>query len=269
MTDETQPAPGARRERVLGMSAQTAGVVGIVACLLLVVGVILARGWAIDRVDAIAGRVDAGIAKGIPLLATASTKVADVSARVSLVVDAAEARAADPGPAPALVQTLQLAMAGVSDRYLDLRATYADARETVVSALDRLNTIDRLVPAISIPQGPADKLAAIDQRAREIDATVMEIINADPRVGSGQVATTIAEKAGKVESALENLSTGFDDAKVRLDALRGEVAATADTGKTVITIVALVLILVLLYSAFLHWVLYRSGKALRGGAGDG
>ena len=44
------------------------------------------------------------IAKGVPLLDRASGRVSEVSGRVSLVVDALEARAADPGTAPALVR---------------------------------------------------------------------------------------------------------------------------------------------------------------------
>jgi hypothetical protein len=245
------------------MSAQTAGVVGIVVCLALIVGVILLRGWAIDRVDGIAGKVDAGIAKGVPLIDAASTRVTEVSARVGLVANAAAARAADPGPAPVLVQTLQSAIASASDRYLALRAGYADARETVVSALDRLNTIDRLVPAISIPEGPVDALAALDARARELDASVMEIIDADPGIGSGQAAAAIADKASQVEAKLQQVTTALTEAKTRLTDLRAEVQAKADQVKNLITLGTLVAILVLVYSILLHWVLFRSGRQMR------
>ncbi len=263
MSTETQSAPAGRRERVLGMTAQTAGVVGIIVCFALIAGVVLGRGWAVGRVDELAGKVDDGLAKGVPLLETASTKVAGVSARVGLVVDAAEARAADPGPAPALVETLQLAMGGITERYLELRTAYADAHEAAVSVMDRLNTIEGLVPAISIPQGPREKLAEVDAKAREIDAAVMQVIDARPGVGSGQVASVVADKAGQVESKLDELSAGLDAAKVRLLEIRQEVANTADSTNQLITIAALVLILGLLYLVLLHWVLYRSGSSLR------
>ena len=47
-------------------------------------------------------------------------------------------------------------VANLQNRYLEFRKTYADVRETAVTALDRLKVIDRLVPGFDIPQEPID-----------------------------------------------------------------------------------------------------------------
>jgi hypothetical protein len=268
MTTETPPASPSQRSRVLGMTGQTAGAVGIVVSLVLVVVVILGRGWAVDRVDEVALKIDDGLAKGVPLLDTASEKVSTVAGRVGVVVDALEAEAADPGPVPALLQNLVAKANDVSDKYLELRATYTDARTKLAGVLDTLQTLDRLVPGIDLPAGPVDALTALDERIQALDGSVMSVIGALPDVGDGQAIAALAEQAAKLETALTTVTAGLDEAQAKLDNLRAEVAATADTVNTVITIAAIVLVLAFLYSALLHWVLYRSSRDMRRG-GDG
>ena len=77
------PHPVSRPRRTLGIAAQVAGIVGIVLCLLGAVGVLFGRGWAVDKVDQVAGNVDAQVARAEPLLDTAATKVGRTVARFS------------------------------------------------------------------------------------------------------------------------------------------------------------------------------------------
>lgn len=269
MTTETPPASPSQRGRVLGMTAQTAGVVGIVVSLVMIVVVILGRGWAVDRVDQVALRIDDGLAKGVPLLDTASQKISNVAGRVGVVVGVLETQAADPGPVPALLQDLVAKANDVSDQYLELRATYTDARAKLAGVLDTLQALDRLVPGIDIPDAPVDALTSLDEKLVALDGTVMSVIGALPNVGDGQAIAALAEQAAKLETALTTVTAGLDEAEAKLTALRAEVAATADTVNTVITLVTLVLVLAFLYSALLHWVLYRSGRDMRRGGAAG
>lgn len=264
MTTQIQPAeaPGAGRpKRILGLTGQAAGIVGIIVSLLLIVAVVFARGWAVDTVSGIETRVDNGLAKGIPLIDEASTKVADISTTVSAVADTARAVAAVPAPALALVDKLTGAISQLSERYLELRTTYADARETIVSVLDRLKTLDAIVPGIDIPQGPVDTLASVDTRIRELDASVMEILSANPGSGAATaVAGKIAERAAALEDRLANASTILADTKVKLDSLRTEVASTAGTVTTAINVLSVLMVLGLIYLVAVHVVLYRAAK---------
>ena len=117
------------RNRALGLAAQVAGIVGIVLCLVLAVGVLVGRGWAMDTVSEVATGIDAKAAKAVPLLDTASQKVSEVSGRVGVVADAANALAARPNPSNEFLQGLMGAVGNVSDRYLELRATYGELKD--------------------------------------------------------------------------------------------------------------------------------------------
>ncbi len=209
LTATEPPPPGRRRDHVLGTAGQVVGVVGIVVCLLLAVGVVLGRGWAVGTMDDVAAAVDAQIAKADPLLTQASVKVGEISGRVSTVADLAAGIAADPSPGGAVADTLRSALASVSDRYQALRSNYVDLRESVQSVVDRLQTLDRLVPGFTIPQGPVDALAALDARLKEFDAKVTSLITIEPGQGPvNKAAAAIAQAAGEIDARITDLQGG-------------------------------------------------------------
>jgi len=261
----TEPPPRPRRrDRVLGTAGQIAGVLGIVVCLLLVIGVIVGDGWAVGTVDDVAASIDAKIAKVDPLLTQASAKVGEISGRVSTVADIAAGIAADPSPGGAVADALRAGLATVSDRYQTLRSNYAGVRESVQSVVDRLETLDRLVPGVSIPQGPADALAALDARLQEFDAKVSGLITIDPGQGPvNQAAAAIAQKAGEIDARITDLQAGIGDVQQRVSALRTKLSDTSGGVKLGITLGAFGSILLLLYLALLHWVLFRHSGEIR------
>ena len=261
----TEPPPRPRRrDRVLGTAGQIAGVLGIVVCLLLVIGVIVGDEWAVGTVDDVAASIDAKIAKADPLLTQASAKVGEISGRVSTVADIAAGIAADPNPGGAAADALRAGLATVSDRYQTLRSNYAGVRESVQSVVDRLETLDRLVPGVSIPQGPADALAALDARLPEFDAKVSGLITIDPGQGPvNQAAAAIVEKAGEIDARITDLQGGIGDVQQQVSALRTKLSDTSGGVKLGITLGAFGSILLLLYLALLHWVLFRHSGEIR------
>jgi hypothetical protein len=260
-----EPPPGPKtRDRVLGTAGQIVGVVGIVVCLLLAVGVVVGRGGAVGTVDDVAATIDAKIAKAEPLLDQASAKVGEISGRVSTVADLAAGIAADPSPGGAVADALRTGLATVSDRYQALRANYGDVRESVQSVVDRLQTLDRLVPGISIPQGPVDALAALDTRLQEFDAKVTGVITIDPGQGPvNQAAAAIAQKAGDINGKISDLQGGIGEIRQRVSALRTKLSDTAGTINLGITLGATGSFVLLLYLALLHWVLFRHSGEIR------
>jgi flagellin-like hook-associated protein FlgL len=267
-TPAAQPAVAAAKagggHRGLGLAAQVVGVIGIVLCLVLAVGVIVGRGWATDTVSQVSTSIDSQVARAVPLLDTASGKVSEVSGRVGALADAATALAGRPNPSNEVLQGLMGALTNVSDRYLELRAKYGELKATVTSALDRLQMLDRLIPGFSIPQGPVDALANLDAAVTDLDAKIMGIAGAIPETGPiDAAATAVATKATEVKGKLDGLVGVIDDAQTRLTDLRAKLASTTDTIRTAISIGSLGLVLLLLYFAFLHWVLFRTGRQMR------
>jgi len=259
------PAPlRKRRDRVLGTAGQVVGVVGIVVCLLLVVGMVVGRSWAVGTVDDVTAAVDAQIAKADPLLTQASAKVGEISGRVGAVADIAAGIAANPSPGGSVADTLRAGLASVSDRYQTLRANYADVRETVVSMVDRLQTLGRIVPGVSIPQGPIDALSALDARLQAFDAKVTGLITIDPGNGPvNQAAAAIASAVSDVNTKLTDLQGGIGDVQDRVSTLRTRLSDAASTIKLAITLGAFGSVLLFLYLAFLHWVLFRHSGEIR------
>jgi hypothetical protein len=263
MSNERQSASSLSFRRVLGWTGQAVGALGAIIGVVLVVVVLLGRGRAADRLDEIAAKVDAGIAKGIPLLAAARERVEGATAVVGAVGTNVEARADSSDAAAEVNEALQKSAAELSDRYLGMRARYAEAREHVVAALERLNTIDLMLPAISVPTGPVEALASLDERVRVLDTNLMGLIKDLPDADSGPVATAVQEKVGRVKAALLAVASGLGDTGDRLQGMRTNTAAHANRVHTLITVTAIVVILALLYSALLHWVLYHAGRRKR------
>jgi multidrug resistance efflux pump len=167
-------------------------------------------------------------------------------------------------PAPALGNALSERLSGVSERYLELRTTYASARENIVSAVQRLQMLDRLVPGIEIPQGPIDALSALDARVQELDASLSGIIGPNGVVESIQgAAQRIAERVDEADELLAKAEAGLAEAQVKLAETRAKIASTADTINTGISIGSVALFFVFLYLALLHWVLFRHASGMR------
>jgi phage shock protein A len=256
------PAGVSRRNRVLGLTAQTAGVIGIVLFVALAVVMLLGRGWATSTVDDISAGVDAKMAQAAPLINDASAKVSEINGRVGALTDAANALAAQAAAGPNLLGGLRDQLANLQNRYLEFRQKYSALRETATTALDRLKVIDRLIPGFDIPQEPIDALAALDSRMQELDAKIMDVSAAITDGPVQKVAGVVAEKAATLQAGLTKVTSALDAAQTRLAELRAQVASTASTINTVISIGSLLLFLLFLYFALLHYVLFHVGRGL-------
>ena len=260
---ETPPAAqrASRRRRAASLTGQAVGVIGIVVSLALVAAVLLGRGWLVGQVDETTGAIDAALARTVVLVDDAGATVGDVAGRVAEVGAAADAVAVDPAATPEAVQQLLSRVNALSERYLSLQAAYQGLREDAVSALDRLQLLDRLLPGLSVPEGPVDALAALDERAQSLDAGVMQLITAGAAVGAANdAARAIADRSRAIEAGLGSVQDALGAVRERVEGLRTSIADFADRLSALITIGALVIMLLLLYIAFLHLVLFRAGR---------
>jgi hypothetical protein len=120
------------------------------------------------------------------------------------------------------------------------------------------------VPAFAIPQGPVDALSALDTRLKEFDSKVNGLITIDPGQGPvNQAAAAIAQKAGEIDTRITDLQSGIGDVQQRVSTLRTKLSDTAGTIKLGVTLGAVGTFFLLLYLAFLHWVLFRHSGEIR------
>jgi hypothetical protein len=246
---------------VLAGIARGLGALGVLGGVALAVLVLVGRGRASERVGEIAATIDGGLAQGLLPLASARERVGGIEALVDGVGDAVRQRAADSEVVAGAREALLAKAAALSDRYLALRSTYAEGRERLVAALERLHTLDRSLPAVSIPAGPVAALAALDQEVRSLDRRILDLLAAV--AAEGQLAEGLAAQVDAIRGTFGRVGIGLEGARTRIEALRAEVAHAADRVHRLLTIAAAALALLLLYGAFLHAVLYR--HAARGG----
>jgi hypothetical protein len=259
-----EPAPPSGGHRGLGMAAMVLGVIGIVISLVLAVGVMAGQAWLNPKVDSLAATVDSGLAVVGPRIDGASAKVGDIAGSVGSLAASAQAVADAPSPGSQVVAKFLTDVTNLSDRYLALRQAYAGVRETAVSALGKLETIDRFTPGTLVPQNVVDGLAALDAKLQAFDATIMGLINPVDTTGPiNTAAAAVAQKAATLSAGLQDVSGALADVKTRLDSLRTQVRSAADTAKMAITFGAFGGALFFVYLAFLHWVLFRTGRQMR------
>jgi len=242
--------PAVSRRRRIGAT------VGIVVCAILIVVAVLGRFYAVGKVDELAGRVDNGLQRGVTLVETASGRIQPVVDAAGTVADAAESAAASPSGPIANIAGLLGEVTGLGERYRQFRTAYDDARQVIIDAFARLNTIDALIPQITIPSGPEDAFRALDERILGLDQAFTDLAAATPLGDvSNQAAGSIAQKARTVESAIGGIVGALDDAQARLEQARADVQSMAGTINLAITLILLVFILGFLYIAFLNWLL--------------
>jgi hypothetical protein len=267
MTDDPRPTTSSvgTPRKAASVGGQVVAVIGIGVCIVLAIVVLLARGWAVDQVDSIARSVDDALARGIPALQAADDRVTQMGSTVQEVSDAATAVATSEAVvAPAVAQALSTRLSSLSERYTPIRAAYADAHSELVSALDRVQTITRFLPGVTVPQAPIDALARVDEAIRAVDERITAVLEAN-RAGTAirESAQRVADAAPAVQTALGNVSTRFSDAEARLNEARADVTSTMDRIRTAITIVTLLVLALLVYIAALHVVLLRFSGGLR------
>ena len=262
--ESTEVVTASRRRNALGVAGQVAGVIGIVVRGILIVLVLLARGWVVQTADDLAAGVNTTIARADPLLEIADRAIDNVGERMNDLATAAEQVATTDRPTPEALVPLQERLSTLTERYLVLREGYASLRAEVASAADRARTIAQLLPFIDIPTGPRDALTAVDQRLQALDDRIMGVVEAGGLGGAiDQRAAAIAERARAAEASLGDATAAIAEIEARLVELQAKVTGVAQTVDNLSTIVTLLLILLLVYLAFLHVVLFRVGRQYR------
>ena len=143
-------------------------IIGLFACLVLAIGILIGRGWVSDQVDGVFASVDDAVARGQTVVAVTTgrleERVADLDtilADISTVAETATVPAA-----------LAERAATIADRFSQIRDGWVAIRARIDAALETLAQVDRALPFVDLPTGPTEELAALDQRIAEIDTDI-------------------------------------------------------------------------------------------------
>ena len=160
MTNE----PGTSRRR---SGVRLFGIVGLVLCLVLVVGILIGRSWLAGQVDGVFDSLDQAVGRG-------TTIVVETNGRLQERVADLDTMLTDISSLPATASiTKDIADRGaaIADRFSQIREGWVAIRARIDAALETLAQIDRAIPFVDLPTGPTEELAALDQRCAEIETS--------------------------------------------------------------------------------------------------
>ena len=162
-----KPVPTQPRSRK-PTAAKIAGIIGIVICVLIIVGVWLGLGTVSRTIDDLGNSVNAGFDRAIAATDTVSNGLNEtVASLASMRAEAAELVAGRPDPER--FAGLQARLGQIADRYRDLRTRYVEARESVVGVTATVGRVAQLIPGSRVPEGAGDRLVAVDAKLQAVD----------------------------------------------------------------------------------------------------
>jgi hypothetical protein len=242
-------------KRVLGIGGMIVGAIGIVLSLAMIVVVWMGRGVVNEEVAAFIAPIDRGLERVEAGLGEVEGRLQAMLGAVGQVNAMAErlgqTHPLDPRVADALVDAIERTL---GDEYLALRESYVAVRERIAAPLERLEQLSHRFPRLPIPELPVEELQAIDERLREVDTLLR---NLRTEVGSIQVPgfdlmQRVATVTQRIETLVGGLASRVSGFKSRVDDAQMALARTQATLEGWVSVGAITLTLLCVYSALLH-----------------
>ncbi len=248
--------------RLLGWLATVLGVVGVVGCLVVAVGVWVVRPPIMDKAHEIIVIGTDGLDRADELAVVAGERLTTVDSRLTTVIGTLDSVAGSPLVDTAVGNAIRDAVSGVvSGPYPELRTSVSGLRQRLDTLADVVTRLDSAIPGITLPGVVTGAVDDIDDRLTQLDDTVTSI---DAIAGNGvttsqqvqQLSTAVSDIQGVVQAVIPALGvarTQIADASAGLDRARGSVDDT-------VTISAGVISIVFVYLALLNVLLYQQGR---------
>lgn len=241
---DVTPAPerGRRKTRA---AAQVAGVIGLVVCAVLAVGILLVHGWVSDAVGGVFETADRQIERGSTIVELATDRVQE---RVTDIDDFI-AGAASVVPGANIPPALAARAASLADRYDAVRNQFAELRARVESGLETVRQVARLVPFIDLPELPTDELTALDARLQQFDDSVGRLREG----GVAQVAVDrVVEGATNLRGSIDQVADLGGRIQTRLDQAQDRLVLANSRLDGYLWIMTIILLVLVGYIAILN-----------------
>ena len=248
--------------RILGWLATIVGVIGIVGCLAVAIGVWVVRPAITDRAHEIIAIVDNGLQKTSDLTDTASTRLTTVSERLGNITGILDSVATSPLVDTAVGTNIRTAISSfVEGPYANLKADMSGLREQILSISDVVTQLDAAIPGIELPGVVTGAITDVDARLTSLDSTVQSVNQvAGNGVTTGEQIASLSTQVGEIKSAVDTIvpalgtaKTQIVDAQARLDETSGKIDNTITIGAVGVTIL-------FVYLALLNVLLYKQGR---------
>lgn len=255
--------------RIVGWVATILGVVGLIVCLVIAIGVWIIRPDVVARADHIAAAVVQGLDDASALSADASDLVVQVNERLDKVVTTAQSVSGNPVIDAVADRLLSSTVTNViSGPWNTLQDRLGGMRERVVGISNAVQAVDDAIPFIELPGTVTGIVNDVDARWSEVDARVQSLEDAAANgVGTTEQAARIGELATDASARLTQVGATLDQVHASIETAQGDVQHAADQVEGVVTWVAVIVCVVAIWVGLLHLLLIAQGRRWARGEG--
>lgn len=248
--------------RILGVVAAVLGVIGIVVCLVVAVGVWVVRPAVTDKVNEIVAIGTEGLAKADDLAVVASDRLTTVSDRLANIQGTLDTVATSTLIDTAVGQAIRDAVSGfTSGPYAELRSSFAGLRERVVTLSGVVQRLDAAIPGIELPGIVTDAVDDVDARLTQLDQTVASVDSiAGNGVTSKEQVTQLSSQVGEINDVIGAVVPGLETARAQIADAQARLDNASEKSNSLISLLAVVVTIIFIYLALLHVLLYKQGR---------
>jgi hypothetical protein len=248
--------------RIVGWVAAILGMVGLVVCLVIAVGVWFVRPEVEKRVDYVASVAVDALEQASGLSADASDLIVQVKQRLDTVSTTASSVSGNPILTAAADRLLSGAITNVvAGPWNQLQDRLSGMREQAVGLSTSVQALDTAIPFIELPGVVTGFVDDVDARWTEVDQTVqgMESV-ASEGVGTAERANQVAQTAAEVSAKLDALNTALGQVQGKIDTAKAQVDDASDQIAGILGISTLAICVIAIWVGLLHLLLIAQGR---------
>jgi len=251
--------------RFLGWLATLLGVIGVVVCLVVAVGVWVVRPPVTDKTHEIAAIVTDGLQQVNDLADVATARLGKASDSLGNITALLDSVATSPLVDTAVGTKIRDLVSGfVEGPYASVHQDVAGLRQRLTSIAGVVQRLDAAIPGIELPGVVTDTIDNVDAKLTTLDTTVASINDvAGNGVTTGQQVANLSTQVGNVKDVVDAIvpaigaaQTQVTEAQKKVDHVSGRVDRWITWGALGVSIVALYLLMLnlLLFFQGRRWV---------------
>lgn len=254
--------------RFLGWLATALGVIGVIVCLVVAVGVWVVRPAVTDKTHEIAAIATEGLQKASDLTDVATERLTKASDNLGNITSFLDSLATSPLVDTAVGTKIRDLVSGfVQGPYADVHETVTGLTERLLSISDVVQRLDAAIPGIELPGVVTSTIEDVDARLTQIDGTVTTINQvAGNGVTTSEQVTALSTQVGEIKGVVDAVVPALGTAKTQIAEAQTKVDKVSDRTDWWITWGAVIVSIVFVYLAALHVLLYKQGRRWVAGA---
>ncbi len=248
--------------RFLGWLATMSGVIGVIVCLVVAVGVWVVRPTVTDKTHEIAAIATEGLQKASDLTDVAADRLTKASDNLGNITALLDSVATSPLVDTAVGTKIRDLVSGfVEGPYANVHESVAGLRERLTSISEVVQRLDAAIPGIELPGVVTSTIDDVDSRLTQLDTTVATVNQvAGNGVTTSEQLTTMSTKVGEIKGVVDAIVPALGTAKTQIGEAQTKVDQVSDRTDSFITWSAVLVSIVFIYLALLNVLLYQQGR---------